>query len=150
VGLNGVETDPRGNVLGWRRGRSDRALAIAAHLDTAIPIETDVTVKRETGRLAGPGIANRYGGKTPPDAALVQAALRANRSLGFPPQLKIGSTDANVPIDMGIPAVTLSGGGTGGNEHSLKEWWNPAESFKGPQQVVLTILSYDKRSAGGR
>src|SRR5258708_3093352 len=56
LGLADVETDPIGNVLGWRRGTSPRTIVIAAHIDTVFPPGTDFTVKRTGTRLNGPGI----------------------------------------------------------------------------------------------
>src|SRR5882757_1085217 len=49
-----TEIDPKGNVLGWRKGRSLRTLVIAAHIDTVFPPGTDFTVKRQGTRLNGP------------------------------------------------------------------------------------------------
>ena len=91
-------------------------------------------------------LAVRYGGATPDDAALVQAALWAVRTHGIEPRLVIGSTDSNVPINMGIPAVTISGGGRAGNLHSLEEWFEPEGAWKGAQRALLTVLGYDARS----
>lgn len=56
--LEDVETDGVGNVLGWRKGASPRALVIAAHLDTVFPEGTDVKVKRAGNRLNGPGLVD--------------------------------------------------------------------------------------------
>ncbi|MBX9600500.1 MAG: M20/M25/M40 family metallo-hydrolase [Bryobacteraceae bacterium] len=64
VGLKEVSIDPRGNVLGWRHGTSPRAIALAAHLDTVFPAETDVKVRREGKRLVGPGIGDDARGLT--------------------------------------------------------------------------------------
>ena len=58
VGLTDVEIDPEGNVLGWRRGKSAKALVIAAHTDTVFPAGTDVKVKRNGSTFAGPGVAD--------------------------------------------------------------------------------------------
>jgi acetylornithine deacetylase/succinyl-diaminopimelate desuccinylase-like protein len=58
VHLDGVEIDPAGNVLGWRKGSSARTLVIAAHLDTVFPDGTDVKVKRVAARLNGPGLVD--------------------------------------------------------------------------------------------
>ncbi|MEO7653812.1 MAG: M20/M25/M40 family metallo-hydrolase, partial [Bryobacteraceae bacterium] len=86
VGLTDIETDARGNVLGWRKGESERALVIAAHLDTVFPIETDVTVKREPGRLTGPGIGDDARGLAAllgVAEALRDADIRTKKSLLF-------------------------------------------------------------------
>lgn len=58
VGLDDVETDPVGNVLGRRHGTSPRTLVIAAHLDTVFPEGTGVKVKRSGDRLTGPGLVD--------------------------------------------------------------------------------------------
>ncbi len=58
VHLDGVQIDGAGNVLGWRKGASPRALVVAAHLDTVFPAGTDVKVKRAGERLNGPGLVD--------------------------------------------------------------------------------------------
>ncbi len=58
VHLEDVEVDGAGNVLGWRKSSSPRALVIAAHLDTVFPAGTDVKVKRAGERLNGPGLVD--------------------------------------------------------------------------------------------
>jgi acetylornithine deacetylase/succinyl-diaminopimelate desuccinylase-like protein len=55
--------------------------------------------------------------------------------------LNISSTDSNVPMSLGIPAITLSGGGDGGGAHSPDEWFSPVDSHLGPQTAFLTILA---------
>ena len=89
-------------------------------------------------------VARRYGGLLPESTPLVQAAEWAVRALGMTPMLQTGSTDANVPINMGMQAVTLGGGGIGASAHSLQESWEPVEAWKGPQQVLLTVLKWDR------
>jgi tripeptide aminopeptidase len=50
------------------------------------------------------------------------------------------STDSNLAMSMGIPAVTIGGGGEGGNWHSRNEWYKPVEAYLGPQGALLTSL----------
>jgi acetylornithine deacetylase/succinyl-diaminopimelate desuccinylase-like protein len=59
--------------------------------------------------------------------------------------MTLASTDSNFPISLGIPAITLGRGGTSDNHHSLTEWFEPADAWKGPQMILLTILVYDSR-----
>jgi len=54
--------------------------------------------------------------------------------------LEGASTDSNQPMSLGIPAVTIGGGGEGGNWHSRNEWYKPADGYLGPQRALLTIL----------
>src|SRR5688572_15772086 len=90
-------------------------------------------------------IGNRPAGRTPDSSALVQAALTAATAIGFKPVLVFRSTDSNFPISLGIPAITVHRGGTSDNHHSLAEWFEPADAWKGPQMTLLTILDYDSR-----
>lgn len=73
---------------------------------------------------------------------IVQAANAANQALGMD-TLYIGaaSTDANIPISLGIPAITVGWGGKGGGEHTIHEWYEHTESWKGPQRDLLLLLS---------
>jgi acetylornithine deacetylase/succinyl-diaminopimelate desuccinylase-like protein len=70
----------------------------------------------------------------------VQAALDATRVFGIQAQLDVGSTDANVPISMGIPAIAIGGGGSSGNIHTSEEWFDPSHRDVGIQRL-LTIIA---------
>jgi di/tripeptidase len=63
--------------------------------------------------------------------------------MGLNPQLAVGSTDSNAVENMGLPAVTLTAGGKGGNFHSLDEWFDSTGAWQGVQQVFLTIVAFD-------
>jgi acetylornithine deacetylase/succinyl-diaminopimelate desuccinylase-like protein len=57
------------------------------------------------------------------------------------PKVVAASTDANVPMGLGIPAITASGGGIGDKAHSMDEWYEPVNAWLGPQGVLLTTLA---------
>ena len=57
--------------------------------------------------------------------------------LGFETRLGGGSTDSNIPISMGIPAITIGGGGRGRNGHSLHESFETTDSYLGAQRAFL-------------
>jgi len=87
-------------------------------------------------------VGDRPAGVQPPDAPIVQAALLATRAVGLEPMLEeASSTDSNLPISLGIPAVTLARGGASGNTHSLGEWFDPNDAYLGPQRDLLTVLA---------
>ncbi|MEQ8955667.1 MAG: M20/M25/M40 family metallo-hydrolase [Gammaproteobacteria bacterium] len=87
-------------------------------------------------------IGDRPVGRTSPDNPLVQATALAFDSTGIPlEELGISSTDSNVPMSLGIPAITIAGGGDGGGSHSPGEWFAPEDSHKGPQLALLTLLA---------
>ena len=77
------------------------------------------------------------------DAGLpvVQRALAATQAFGIEPYLEISSTDANLPISRGIPAVTMSRGGLAGNSHSPDEWWENVDGHVGIQIGLVTLLA---------
>jgi tripeptide aminopeptidase len=93
-------------------------------------------------------IGERPCGATALDAPIVQAASAAVRAFGLTPGYTISSTDANVPMSLGIPAVTIGRGGPGGRSHSPDEWADVAPEANAKNvQVVLAILL---AVAGGR
>jgi acetylornithine deacetylase/succinyl-diaminopimelate desuccinylase-like protein len=67
-------------------------------------------------------IGDRPSGATSINSPLVQWAGSAIRAFGMTPAFTIGSTDSNIPISMGIPAITIDSGGRGGRAHALDEW----------------------------
>jgi tripeptide aminopeptidase len=84
---------------------------------------------------------DRPPGSQPAAAAIVQAAWMATMAIGQQPHLiEASSTNANLPISLGVPAITIGGGGRGGREHSLAEWFNPKEAYLGPQMIYATVL----------
>lgn len=88
-------------------------------------------------------IGNRPSGQTPPSAPLVQTAEAAVRTMGMSPRLASGSTDANLPISLGIPAITIDSGGTGDRAHAVDEWIDVAKpaSVKGISTALLILLT---------
>ena len=85
-------------------------------------------------------IGERPSGETPSDSPLVEFALEATRILGVEPRLDQSSTDSNLPISLGIPAITLGTGGTSGASHTLAEWYDPTDRELGLKRALLVIL----------
>ena len=85
-------------------------------------------------------IGERPTGETPSDSPLVELALEATRILGVEPRLDQSSTDSNLPISLGIPAITLGAGGTSGSSHTLDEWYDPRDRDKGLKRGLLVVL----------
>jgi tripeptide aminopeptidase len=87
-------------------------------------------------------IGDRPAGRTATEDSLVQAAALAFEKVGIElQQLGISSTDSNVPMSLGIPAITIAGGGNGGGAHSPDEWFTPTNSHEGPQTSFLIALA---------
>ena len=85
-------------------------------------------------------IGERPSGETPADSPLVELALEATRILGVEPRLDQSSTDSNLPISLGIPAITLGAGGASGCSHTLAEWYDPRNRDKGLKRALLVVL----------
>ena len=83
----------------------------------------------------------RPGGQLAPDAPLLEAIRNVDRHLGNHARLERSSTDANVPLSLGIPAIAVGGGGHGGGSHSINEWYDPAGRELGVKRVLLTLLA---------
>lgn len=81
-------------------------------------------------------IGDRPGGSTAPDTRLVQAAVAATRFVGHEPTLALSSTDANVPMKLGVPALTLGCGGEAGKAHTTEEWYRNTD---GPEGIVRAL-----------
>ncbi len=85
-------------------------------------------------------IGERPTGETPADSPLVELAIEATKMFGVEPQLDQSSTDSNLPISLGIPAITLGAGGTSGATHTLAEWYDPRGRDLGLKRGLLVIL----------
>ena len=82
-------------------------------------------------------------GRTAVESDLVQAALLCTRRLGVEPQLDVGSTDANAPMSLGIPAIAVGGGGSSGSVHTTNEWFDPTHRDLGLHRLlaVTSVLA---------
>ena len=86
-------------------------------------------------------VGDRPAGRTQADAAIVVAAVSATKALGLPVSLDEGSTDSNIPMNMGIPAITIDGGGRGSGAHALDEAFDTTNSWQGSQRALLIALA---------
>lgn len=87
-------------------------------------------------------VGDRPAGSQGEDAPAVQAAIAVLRAFDLEPELLPMSTDSNVAIHLGIPALTLGGGGDCGGMHTLEEFYNPEKAYIGAQTVLLTVLAF--------
>ena len=86
-------------------------------------------------------VGTRPAAKGDAGAPLVQRAMAATKAFGFTPRLGISSTDANLPISKGIPAITMSRGGESYNSHSPDEAWSNVAGYLGIQIGLVTLLA---------
>src|SRR5512145_12131 len=86
-------------------------------------------------------VGNRPAGQTPANSPIVQAAVSVTRALGFAVTLDEGSTDSNIPMSLGIPAITIDGGGRGTGAHALDEAFDSTNSWQGSQRALLLAIA---------
>ena len=144
--------------------RSESAARIeeaAAALQAAVERARDIENERVTAPRGAPGgritakikeIGARPGGKLPEDAPLLEALRAVDAHLGIRAQVDCASTDANVPLSMGLPAVSIGAGGQGGGAHTTGEWFHAEGRELGLQRILLTLglLLGGERISSGR
>lgn len=86
-------------------------------------------------------IGDRPAGTTAAAEPIVQTAVGSILAAGWKPTLRAASTDANVPMGLGIPAIILGSGGKTGAFHALGEWWDPTDAWQGAQTSLTTVLA---------
>ena len=86
-------------------------------------------------------IGDRPCGETSPEHPLVAGAMEATRCIGREPELTIASTDANVPISRGIPAIAIGAGGRGGEAHTTDEWFDNTDGTLGIARAMTIIVA---------
>ena len=131
--------------------RSESADALRA-IDQTVRRSLQEALDAENGRWTGDRAARarltmvidtigiRPTGAQSDSARIVQVALLTAKALGFSPATTAGSTDSNVPISLGLPAITIDGGGHGEGAHSLGEWYEDGPSgWLGPQWAALIL-----------
>jgi len=95
-------------------------------------------VKAET-KLVG----DRKGGQTSAETPLTQAAMKVTTAMNMTPRLTYGSTDSNIPIGLGIPAITIGSGRGGKNAHALNEYVSidKADTLPGQRRALAVVLA---------
>ena len=133
-------------------GSSVNTIAAEAMLELDLRSENAATLENVVGQVQQivhsvqkPGvtitleaIGQRPAGELPAEHRLVTLARDCLRSVGIEARLSIGSTDANLPLSLGIPSITI-GLTTGGKAHSVHEYINVAPLEKGVEQLVRLV-----------
>ncbi|MCF0149796.1 MAG: peptidase dimerization domain-containing protein, partial [Firmicutes bacterium] len=94
----------------------------------------------ETLTLTCEALSIRPGGSQSETDPIAQAAKAANDAIGFATKFGGGSTDANIPISLGVPGVAIGRGGTQHDGHAVTERFLPTDAYKGPQRAFLLAL----------
>jgi len=86
-------------------------------------------------------VGDRPAGRLPAAAPIVETAVSVTRALGLTVELTEGSTDANLPMSLNIPAITIDAGGSGTGSHSLEEAFDATDSWQGTQRALLVAIA---------
>lgn len=86
-------------------------------------------------------LGSRPSGSLSVESALVRIARQATTTVGVTPRLATGSTDASIPIALGIPAIAIGAGGRGGGTHTPAEWYDDTHGVRGLQRALLIIAA---------
>jgi tripeptide aminopeptidase len=86
-------------------------------------------------------IGERPAGHLPADSPLREALNAVDRHLGLRADLRLGSTDANLPLSLGVPAISMGAGGEGGGAHTVAEWYCARGREMGLRRVLLLTLA---------
>jgi tripeptide aminopeptidase len=129
------------------RSEAAGALAEIEHM-VRTALEAAVTVTNAARKRASPAldldirvIGDRPTGEASIHSSVVRAARAATRHIGHAPELVASSTDANIPIALGIPAIAIGAGGESGGTHTLEEWYANTNGADGIERALLTVLA---------
>ncbi|MBS1241323.1 MAG: peptidase [Gemmatimonadetes bacterium] len=130
--------------------RSESPVALDS-LDARVHRAVQQGIEAEHQRWPGTGgrltvewkeVGKRPAAVQPDTLSIVRTAIATAGALGFITVPSASSTDANYPMSLGIPAITIDGGGEGGGAHALSEWYDDGrEGWKGPQWALMLVLS---------
>jgi len=128
--------------------RSSDPAALGA-LDAGFQKALDAALAEENERWGNTGrltmekidVGHRPPGAIAADAPIVLAAMSVTRVLGLQPRLDEGSTDANIPIGLGIPAVTIDAGGSSTGTHTIAETFDTTDSWQGTARALLLAIA---------
>lgn len=126
------------------------SMAEIDRLEHALRQALDDAVREERGdpRPEAPGltyevkqIGNRPAADLDRNAPVLQVVRAVDAHLGIATRVQRASTDANIPLSLGLQAVAMGGGGTGGGAHTLHEWYDPRSRELGLKRILLTIIA---------
>lgn len=102
--------------------------------------------RSKEGRLSAriKEIGSRPGGKLPGDSSLLQSIQSVDSYLRIRSRVNCASTDANVPLSMGLPAISIGAGGQGGGAHTPGEWYQPEGRELGLLRILLLLATVNQ------
>src|SRR5579863_2385910 len=116
--------------------------AVEDAVDQANALAKDIAVRsRGSLSFAIEKIGDRPAAQLPSDSPILEALRAVDRHLGISTDLRLGSTDANIPISLGIPSISMGAGGDGGGAHTLAEWYSDKDREIGLRRILLLAIA---------
>jgi len=149
ISVNSIPESAQASV-DFRSTSADELVRLEVALHRAVEDAVDqcnVRGRKANGRsharlsFAVSKIGDRPTAKLPDDSPLLVALRATDRHLGLRTDLRLGSTDANLPLSLGIPALSMGAGGEGGAAHTLHEWYSPRDREIALKRIVLLTLA---------
>jgi len=140
--INSIATQARAKI-DIRSESASRIDELIEQLSESVDRSLQIENERATGaRIAAKvkEIGSRPGGCLPPDAPLLRYIRSVDGHLGLKSYLDCASTDANIPLSMNLPAISIGAGGQGGGAHTPSEWFHPDGRDVGLKRILLTLL----------
>jgi acetylornithine deacetylase/succinyl-diaminopimelate desuccinylase-like protein len=132
------------------RAKIDIRSESAARIDELVELLTasvDRSLQAENERSTGTRvnarvkeIGSRPGGSLPGDSTILRYIRAVDAHLGLRSYLDCASTDANIPLSMNLPAISIGAGGQGGGAHTPSEWFHPDGRDTGLKRILLILL----------
>jgi acetylornithine deacetylase/succinyl-diaminopimelate desuccinylase-like protein len=140
-GVNSIAPIVRAKV-DIRSRSSDAMQRVVTTLEETVRLGVEAENRRSTDRLSSyklREIGHRPAAPRIADNPLVDCLQAVDSFLGIASRLDCASTDANVPLSMGLPAVAIGAGGRGGDAHTPTEWFHPEGREQGLRRVMLAL-----------
>jgi tripeptide aminopeptidase len=142
--INSIPTEARAKVdlRSESRARMDLlAELLTAAVEQAANVENSRVTVGSAGRVSAKvkEIGSRPGGELAPGEPILNDLLAVDTYLGIRSQLDCSSTDANIPLSLGLPALSIGAGGQGGGAHTPAEWYSPEGRELGLRRIFLAL-----------
>lgn len=144
-------TDPAQLVrleVALHRAVEDAVARVNSQARDGVPLKTGTCNNRGPLSFSIAKIGDRPAANLPEDSPLLTALRAVDRHLGLRTDIRLGSTDANLPLSLGIPALSMGAGGEGGAAHTLAEWYSAKDREIGLRRVLLLTLAMLEWAAG--
>jgi tripeptide aminopeptidase len=150
-GVNAIAQMARAKV-DIRSENNHRMDELVDILGSAVDRSRDIENQRANGGKVAAKlkeIGSRPAAALPPNAPILRYLRAVDGHLGIRSHLDCSSTDANIPLSLGIPALAIGGGGLGGGAHTTQEWFSPEGRDLGLKRIFLTLLLLMRDGANG-